>query len=86
LQGKDREDRYKAVRRVGLLTTVPFLLAVSPIIGFLIGQFLDSKLHTEPVLSIIFIVLGFIAGAVQVAKVVRLANLEIDKEDKNRGV
>jgi F0F1-type ATP synthase assembly protein I len=81
LQQNNKENRYEAVRRAGLLTTVPFLLAASPVIGFFIGRFLDSKLHTEPILSIIFIVLGFVAGAVQVAKVVKLVNKDSDKKE-----
>lgn len=81
MQKKNEDDRYQMVRRTGLLTTVPILLAASPVIGFYIGRFLDDKLRTEPVLSIIFLILGFVAGAVQVAKVVKLANKEPKKRD-----
>jgi len=81
LQKNSEDDRYAAMRRAGLLTTVPVLLAASPIIGFFMGRFLDNKLGTEPVFSIIFLILGFVAGAVQVARVVRLANRESDKRD-----
>jgi ATP synthase protein I len=81
LQKNSEDDRYSVLRRAGLLTTVPFLLAASPIIGFFMGRFLDIKLGTEPIFSIIFLILGFIAGAIQVAKVVRLANRESDREE-----
>ena len=81
MQKNSEDDRYAAMRRAGLLTTVPVLLAVSPIIGFFMGRFLDLKLGTEPVFSIIFLILGFVAGAVQVARVVRLANRDSDKRD-----
>lgn len=70
------------MRQAGLLTTIPILLAVSPIIGFLIGRFLDKKLGTEPVLGLIFLVLGFIAGGIQTARVIRIANRDAnDKKD-----
>jgi F0F1-type ATP synthase assembly protein I len=81
LQNKKKEDRYKGIRQVGLLTTIPILLTVSPLIGFFIGRFLDGKLHTDPIFTIIFLVLGFIAGARQVARVLKIANKEYDKED-----
>ena len=81
LQKKNEEDRYQAVRQVGLLTTIPILLAASPIIGFFMGRFIDGKLGTDPVFSIIFVVLGFIAGAIQVTKMVKRANRDLEKKD-----
>jgi ATP synthase protein I len=81
LQKKSEDDRYRAVRRAGLLTTVPVLLAASPVIGFYIGRFVDGKFQTDPTFSIIFLILGFVAGAVQVARVVKLANREPPEKD-----
>lgn len=78
-QGKD--DRYSWARQAGLLATVPFLLAAPPIIGLLIGRFLDNRFNTTPILTIVFIVLGFIAGAREVASVLRKAS-EGDKQDE----
>ena len=69
------------MRQVGLLSTIPAFLTVSPIVGFLIGRFLDRKLNTDPFLSIVFLVLGFIAGARQVARVVKLASKNKKKDD-----
>ena len=89
MQKKDEEDRYWAIRQAGLLTTIPVLLTVPPIAGFLTGRFLDRKLNTDPILGIAFLVLGFVAGARQVARVVKLASRDISKEkkkDNGRGV
>lgn len=91
MQKRDAEDRYSAIRQAGLLTTIPVLLAASPIIGFLIGRFIDRKLGTEPLFGAVFLILGFIAGAVQVTRVVRLAGKDTGKtkegkrKDENRG-
>lgn len=87
MQKRDEENRYEAIRQAGLLTTIPILLAASPIIGFLIGKFIDRKLGTEPVFSAIFLILGFIAGAVQVVRVVRIADRtsKQKKKDNDRG-
>ena len=70
------------MRQVGLLTTIPVLLAVSPLIGFFMGRFLDQKLDTDPIFTIVFLILGFIAGARQTARVIRLASKE-KKRDKD---
>jgi len=64
------------MRQVGLLTTIPVLLAVSPLIGFFMGRFLDGKLNTDPIFTIVFLILGFVAGARQTARVIKLAGKE----------
>ncbi len=71
------------MRQVGLLTAVPFVLAVAPLIGYFLGSFLDEKLGTAPVLMIVMIVLGFVAGGRQVLRLVRLASMDVD--DENNG-
>lgn len=69
------------MRQLGLLGSIPMLLAGSPIIGLLIGNYIDKKFGTGPVFLIVFLIIGFVAGARQVANVVRKAQ-QIDK-DKN---
>ena len=84
MQKRNEKDRYWEVRQLGLLSTIPGLLTVSPIVGLLIGRFLDRKLNTDTFLGIVFLVLGFIAGARQVARVIKLAGKEKEK-DNGRG-
>lgn len=89
MQKKNEEDRYWAIRQAGLLTTIPVLLAAAPIIGLLIGRWIDRKLDTDPIFSIAFLIIGFVAGARQVVRVVKLAGKEKandKKEDNGRGV
>ena len=47
---------------IGIYMTIPFVLAVPPIISWAIGSWLDNKLGTSPLLVILFLILGFIAG------------------------
>jgi F0F1-type ATP synthase assembly protein I len=89
LQKRNEEDRYQAIRQAGLLTTIPVLLTVPPIAGFLAGRYLDRKLNTDPIIGIALLVLGFVAGARQVARVVKLASKDVsknDQKDNRRGV
>jgi ATP synthase protein I len=83
LRQDNGNNRYKAVRQAGLLTTIPVLLTVAPLIGFFIGRYLDGKLHTEPWLTIIFLVLGFVAAARQIASIIKAANKD-SREPGNR--
>ncbi len=74
-------EKYDLIRQVGLLTAVPFVLAVAPLLGFFFGSYLDRKLGTGPVFMIVFIVLGFVAGARQVYRLVRQASEGVDRKD-----
>ena len=70
------------VRQLGLLTSIPAFLVVSPIIGL----FIDKKFNTEPIFTIFFLIIGFVAGARQVANVVKKAQKEHKNEDDANGL
>ncbi len=76
---KNEEDKYKQYKQIGLLTTIPFMLAAGPILGYLIGSFLDKKFGTEPYLMILFITFGFIASGKQVYNIIVRAMKENNK-------
>ena len=83
---KRNGEKYDLIRQVGLLTAVPFILAVAPLIGYFFGSYLDRKLGTSPVFMIVLIVLGFVAGARQVYRLVRLASRDAEEgEDGKSG-
>lgn len=71
-----RPDKVNLWRQAGLLSTIPFILALAPIVGFVIGNYLDSKFRTAPWLSIILLVLGFVAGVRETIKIIQLAQRE----------
>lgn len=56
-----KDPREKATM-IGLYMTIPFVLAVPPVIGWLIGSWLDKKLASDPWMMFFFIILGFAAG------------------------
>ena len=62
--------------------TIPFLLAVPPIAGVFIGKWIDGKLGTSPAFTIVFVVLGFVAGVREVTNVMKKANQDSDKDQK----
>lgn len=74
------------MRQISLLTMVPMLLAASPIIGLLIGNQIDKWFGTEPIFLIVFLILGFVAGARQVANVIRKAQKDYKDKDGTDGV
>jgi ATP synthase protein I len=79
------KDRYNWARQMGLLSTIPFLMAVPPIAGLLIGRYLDKRFNAYPVFTIIFLLLGFAAGVREVALVIRKANAPTDGDKRDPG-
>ena len=58
--GKD--PNYKGLRSAGLLLTIPTLLIVAPLVGFFLGNWLDTRFGWSPWLKIAGLVLGFFAA------------------------
>ena len=75
MTGKD-PDKVNLWRQAGLLSTIPFILALAPIVGFVIGKYLDSKFRTAPWLSVAVLVLGFVAGVRETINIIKLAQRE----------
>jgi F0F1-type ATP synthase assembly protein I len=74
------DERYRQARQAGLLGTLPFMLAIPPVAGVLIGRWLDSKAGTFPLLTVVLVILGFVAGIREVINVLKKANLDSDKK------
>ena len=61
-----RGDRGSSpFRTAGILLAIPTLLIVSPLAGFFIGNQLDIRFGITPWLTLIGLILGFVAGARQ---------------------
>ncbi len=73
-----KDEYYSYLRQAGIYTVIPIILALGPIIGYFIGNFLDRKLHTEPYLMILFLIFGFIASGKEVYRLVKKAMKEMD--------
>jgi len=79
---ENKDKLYSNLRQAGIYTVIPLILAVGPIIGYFIGNFLDKKLHTSPYLMILFIIFGFIAAGKEVYNLTKRAMQEMDNENK----
>lgn len=67
----EEEDNRKRMRVMGIYVTLPFVLAVPPIVGWLIGTWLDKWLKTNPYLMYLFIILGFVAGIREFYRIIK---------------
>jgi len=72
---------YSQLKQLGVLTTIPIILLVGPIIGFVIGGWIDRKAHIYPWFTIIFVALGFVAAGREIAHLLKVI-LESDSSKK----
>ena len=56
------EEPPNKIAQVGAYMTLPFVLAVPPLLGAVVGRWIDNWLGTEPWIMYGLLVLGFIAG------------------------
>lgn len=62
---------YSQVKQLGILTTVPIILLIGPVIGYFAGSWLDRKFQVYPWFTIIFVSLGFLAAGREVARLLK---------------
>ena len=68
------EKDYRYIRQVGLLTTIPVMLLSGPLIGFLIGNYIDKRIGTAPWFMVLFVCIGFVASIRQTIAIIKKAS------------
>lgn len=71
-----RSKKVSGWRQIGLLSSIPFILALAPIVGYFLGKYLDQKFRTQPWLSLVLLGLGFVAGVRETIKIIKMSQLE----------
>lgn len=66
----DNDDRDMK-RMIGVYLTLPFVLAIPPILAWYIGHWLDEKFGTKPYLMYFFLILGFVSGFREFFRIVK---------------
>lgn len=67
----DEEETKKDVKLIGIFVTIPFVLAVPPVVGWLIGSFIDKHAGTAPWIMYVLVILGVIAGFRETFRIVK---------------
>lgn len=60
---RQKKEMFQLVRQVGIMTTIPMILVSGPIVGYLVGLWIDQKFGVDPYGKIVLMVLGFMASA-----------------------
>lgn len=59
------------MKQFGVYLTLPFVLAIPPVIGWLVGSYIDKSFDTTPYCMYLFILLGFIAGFRELYRIIK---------------
>jgi ATP synthase protein I len=73
-----KENKQSGYRQLALATTIPLIMVAAPAVGYFIGRYLDSLLGTKSIMSVIFLLLGVVAGGLETYNLIK----EIIKEEK----
>ena len=73
-QSSDRQGKSEFFLRawqIGILTTVPFILVAGPVVGYLAGNWLDQKYHSDPYWKLVLIILGVAASVREIVQIIK---------------
>ena len=80
VMAEKKTEVFLQVKHLGVLTTIPFILLLGPVIGFFLGTWIDQKTGTYPWFTAIFILLGFVASGRETARLIKQILKETDKK------
>lgn len=81
MQKNKNIKRQKEFQSIGKLLMIPMLFVTSPIIGFIIGYYIDSILNTDPWFGLIFLFLGFLAAIMEIIKIIKQFEKDSESSD-----
>ncbi|MFH0855410.1 MAG: AtpZ/AtpI family protein [Candidatus Omnitrophota bacterium] len=75
-----RQDLYKRIKIAGMISYIPIILAVSPLSGFFLGDYLQKKFNLPFYALVICIAIGIVVGIRESIRIIRLVS-RIDKKE-----
>ena len=73
---KTNDKFYPLIRNIGIVVTIPMVFAAGPVVGFLIGSWIDQKWSTDPWAKTILSLLGFVGSVKQVIELIKRSTKE----------
>jgi len=66
-----KEEYYRGIKIVGLVSFIPFILAAGPLTGYFAGSFLQKKLNLSSSVVLISIGFGFLVAITEIIKILK---------------
>lgn len=71
------------LKQLGVVTTIPIILLIGPMVGYFIGSWVDRKLLIYPWVTIILVGLGFVGSGREVVRLLK-ETLKEDSSDSTK--
>ncbi len=68
------EKSRRDMKQISLFAAIPGLLLAGPLIGYVIGWWLDGKFGTQPYLAALGVFMGIAASGLEIVQVIRKAS------------
>lgn len=59
------------MKQLAAYLTIPFVLGLSPLVGWLVGKWMDERFNSTPIFTLILIFLGLAAGFREVYRIIK---------------
>ncbi len=66
-----KSELFSKAWQIGVLSSIPFVLVVGPLLGYFIGDWLDRSFGWEPWGKAVLIPMGLVASGREIAKIVK---------------
>ncbi|MEP7027593.1 MAG: AtpZ/AtpI family protein [Candidatus Eisenbacteria bacterium] len=77
----EEREKFSLMRQAAILSAIPGFLVVPPVVGVLVGRWLDQRFHTAPWLLLVFLLLGFGSGIRLIVRTLRQAREMQERDD-----
>lgn len=67
----DKEEERSRAKMIGTFMTVPFVLAIPPVVGWYLGTWLDKYFGWTPYLAYSFLFFGILAGGKEFYRIIK---------------
>jgi F0F1-type ATP synthase assembly protein I len=72
---------YLQIKQLGVLTTIPVILLVGPLLGYFAGDWADRRFRFFPWFTMLGLLMGFVASGREIFRLLR----RYLEEDKKQG-
>ena len=67
-----KEGFYKGIKNIGMVTFIPFMLAVGPLSGYFVGDFIQKKFNLSAYVVILSVIVGFTAAVTETIRIIKI--------------
>ncbi len=86
LKPGSEEKKRRDLRQLGAFAAIPGLLLAGPLVGYVVGWWLDGKFGTSPYLAALGVLMGIAASGIEIFELIKkVSSRKKDDDDRKSG-